>query len=73
MLIAIAVVAGLVLAGFVGYKYGQKVEAEYTAAFQTAHSVVSAKLDAVKAEVAKVNGGISEDYASVVARIKALL
>ncbi len=79
VLVVVAVsVAALAAAGYVGYKYGQKVEAEYTVIYQAAHRRVSTTLDAVKAEVAKIE---AEEKANavvgraldVVSRIKALL
>lgn len=73
VLVVVAVIAGLAAAGYVGYKYGAKIEAENTAIYQAAHSRVSSKLAEVKAEVEKIEKTGYADVTSSVQRIKALL
>lgn len=73
MVLAIAVVAGLAAAGYVGYVYGKKIEAKTTALYKAAHSLVSAKFAAVMAEVAKIEAEAKAEEQAVVARLKKLL
>ncbi len=70
MVLEALVVAGLVAAAaYVGYKYGVRAKAEVVAA----HTFVSAKLAAVKAEVMKLEAEAKAEEQAVVARIKVLL
>jgi len=78
LLVALSVVAVGLL--FVGYKFGAIAEAEAARAeraakqlYVKAHSEVSAKLNAVKAEVSKIEAEAKTEEKAVVARLKALL
>ena len=76
-LVVVAAAAGLL---YVGYKYGARAKAEAVSFEQgakeyyaQAHSRVSAKLSAVKAEVSKIEEEAKVEEKAVVARLKVLL
>jgi hypothetical protein len=71
MFVVLAVVAASFL--FLGYTYGSRAKAEAIQVYAKAHSEVSAKLSAVKAEVSKIEAEAKAEEQYVVVRLKALL